>query len=193
VPQLGAIGGAPQPGDGVVDALQRPVREQGAGSAAMRLFVVAEKVHVDDRQAAADVDLPPDHAKLAQQDGDAHAGGNELQFLDEVLAAVDAAEEIVQREAEFQHHQRADAQEAVQVAQHERADHHRVGRAQDRAPAHGGGAEMRFRRAAGEVVGIGAAACQQRFAALGGMLRLHARGRVGLVHAHHLARLARPE
>jgi len=62
------VGGAPQPRDSIID----PFRVQWANTSlvrAMGLFVVTEKVDVNDGQAATDIDLGA-ITQFAQQDGD---------------------------------------------------------------------------------------------------------------------------
>jgi len=188
VPPGGMVGGAPQAGNGVVDPLQRPVGEQRARAASVRLFVITEEVDMNDGQPAADVDLAADHAQLAQQDGNGDPGRDEFQFLEEVVSADEAAHEVVQRQPQLQQQQDGDAHKAVEVAEQKRQQHQRVGRAQRRPPAHRRRTEMRFRRAAGVVVRIGAAAREQRLVAAAGEHRLDPRRHLRLVHAHDPAR-----
>ena len=193
MPPGGMVGGAPQPGDGVIDSFQRPVREQRARATAMRLLVIAEKVEVNDGQAAADVDLCTYHAELAQQDGDADSRRHELELPEEVVATAEPTPEIRQRQAPLQDEQDGDAQEAVEIGHQEREQHQRIGRTQRRAPPHRRGTEVRLRGTAGEVVGVGAAALEQRRVASAGVQGLYARRSVRFVHAHDATRFMVPE
>ena len=175
---------APDPGNGVVDSLQRPVREARGRPAPVSLLVVAEEVDMDDRQAPRHIDLYADRGELAHQDDDRHPHWNEFQLLEEGLAVDNAAHAVDDGEPQLDHQEHRQAQKAEPVAEDQYSHHQRVGFPQCRTPALGGGAEMRLRRAAGEVVGIGAAARQQWFAPCSLELALDTRGNSRLEHAH---------
>ena len=64
----------------------------------MGLLVVADQIQVDDRQSPRNVDPRPQGDEVPQQNTDREPRGNELQFLFQVGARQDPAEEIRHRE-----------------------------------------------------------------------------------------------
>jgi hypothetical protein len=65
-----ALGGAIEALDRPIDAAQRQVGEARAGAPAMGVLVVADKIHVHDRQAAGEVDRGHRGDELAETGGD---------------------------------------------------------------------------------------------------------------------------
>jgi hypothetical protein len=89
-----ASGGAVEVADRAVDAFQGPVREGGAGPAAVGLLVVAEEVRVDDRRAALDVEHDLEAHRFAEQDADDDPGGDEGDLRDCLLVLAEALDGI---------------------------------------------------------------------------------------------------
>ncbi len=115
VPIDWVAGGAADVTHRAVDAFERPIGERGIRSAAVRLFIVAEKIGMDHLDAAFDIEQNPETDHLPQHDADEHTRGNEGEFLEESLALIEALEHIDKGQAELQQRQPGHAQNLRRV------------------------------------------------------------------------------
>src|SRR5205809_7058403 len=66
--------------DGAVNSLERPMREERIGSAAMRLLVVTEEVHVNNRQPAVNIHFGSDYDNFPHNDANEDPQKNEAEL-----------------------------------------------------------------------------------------------------------------
>ena len=131
-----ALRGPPDTGDGIIDALERPVGEQRGRTAAMGLLVVTEEIQVNDRQPPGGIDLCTDRDQFAQQDGDRHPGWHEFQFLDEIKSTEQAAYTVHYSQQKFEHQKCNKAHKTPGIAQDQQSYKQWIGTAQRRPPSH---------------------------------------------------------
>src|SRR5690606_20469608 len=114
------------------------------------------------------------------------AGGNELEFLEEVAAVRDTLDEVDNSQHQLDDNAHDDAEDAVDVHYRQCNQHQRIGRTQCVSPADGGGAEVRFAdiRPALETVGIGAAVLHHPFVFLRQYRLFNLECDSGFIHAH---------
>ena len=86
---------------GAIDTFERPMGECRVGTAAVRLFVIAEEVGVDDLHAAFDVEQDPKTNQLPQQDAKKDTRGDEAEFVVESFPLEKPPNSVHNGEAEF--------------------------------------------------------------------------------------------
>ncbi len=132
-----------------------------AGPAAVRLLIVAEEVGVNDRQAAGDIHLHADRDEVAQEHADSGARHDHAELRVSVAALDDAVNHVGQADKDFDEREKESADERHHVNECEQKDSRPARVFEHLAPTHHRRAEVRLGRAAGEDVGVGAAAFEE--------------------------------